>query len=167
MAAKKVAKKAAKKPAAKKNPAKKVARKPAKAPMKTAAKRVGGRAGTAGKADGSAPVRAYIESLPDWKRDVARRLDDIIAREVPDVQRAVKWSVPFYGREGMGWLASFAAFSKHVKIQFFRGADLTPPPPLGENRDARALDLRSAEEFDEAQIRDWVRQAAKLPGWTA
>ncbi len=154
MAAKKAAKRAAKKAPARKKPAK-------KAP----AKRVGGRAGTAGKAEGDAPVKAYIASLPGWQREVAERFDAIVAREVPDVRRAVKWSVPFYGREGMGWFASFGAFQKHVKIQFFNGVHLKPQPPLGENREGRALDLRSTEELDERQITDWVRQSSKLPGW--
>jgi len=30
----------------------------------------------------------------------------------------------------------------------------------------RHLDLREADALDEAQLTDWVRQAAALPGWT-
>jgi len=35
------------------------------------------------KADGDAPVRASIASMPDWKRDIGRRLDRLIVRTVP------------------------------------------------------------------------------------
>lgn len=32
------------------------------------------------KADGDAPVQAYIAAMPDWKRDMGRRLDTLIER---------------------------------------------------------------------------------------
>jgi hypothetical protein len=53
------------------------------------------------KADGDAPVRAYIAAMPGWKRNVGRRLDALIVRTVPGVRKAVKWNSPFYqaGRE--------------------------------------------------------------------
>ena len=52
------------------------------------------------KADGDAPVQAYIAAMPGWKRDVGRRLDALIVRTVPGVQKAVRWNSPFYGVEG-------------------------------------------------------------------
>ena len=44
------------------------------------------------KAYGDAPVQAYIAAMPDWKRDLGRRLDALITRAVPGVQKAVKWN---------------------------------------------------------------------------
>ena len=38
------------------------------------------------KADGDAPVRAYIEAMPGWKRGLGQRLDAIIVRIVPKVR---------------------------------------------------------------------------------
>src|SRR5260221_1717764 len=38
------------------------------------------------KADGDAPVQAYITAMPGWKRDLGRRLDALIARNVPNVR---------------------------------------------------------------------------------
>ena len=61
------------------------------------------------KADGDAPVQAYIAAMPGWKRDVGRRLDALIVRNVPNVRKAVKWNSPFYGIEGRGWFLSFHA----------------------------------------------------------
>ena len=52
------------------------------------------------KADGDAPVQAYIAAMPGWKSDVGRRLDALIVRTVPGVRKAVKWNSPFYGVEG-------------------------------------------------------------------
>ena len=51
------------------------------------------------KADGDAPVQAYIAAMPGWKSDVGRRLDALIVRTIPGVRKAVKWNSPFYGVE--------------------------------------------------------------------
>src|SRR3979411_965928 len=40
------------------------------------------------KADGDAPVQAYIAAMPGWKRDVGRWLDALIVRNVPGVRKA-------------------------------------------------------------------------------
>src|SRR5687767_22563 len=117
------------------------------------------------KADGDAPVRAYIAAMPGWKRAVGRRLDALIVRTVPGVRKAVKWNSPFYGVEGQGWFLSFHVFTNYVKVTFFRGTSLRPIPP-GESRHAevRYLDLRE-DEFDEVKLTRWIRQASALPGW--
>ena len=62
------------------------------------------------KADGDAPVQAYIAAMPGWKSDLGRRLDALIAREVPNVRKAVRWNSPFYGIEGQGWFVSYHVF---------------------------------------------------------
>ena len=41
------------------------------------------------KADGDAPVQAYIAAMPGWKRDVGRRLDALIVRTVPGVRKSL------------------------------------------------------------------------------
>lgn len=48
------------------------------------------------KADGDAPVQAYIAAMPGWKSGVGRRLDALIVRTVPGVRKAVNWNSPFY-----------------------------------------------------------------------
>jgi len=119
------------------------------------------------KGDGDAPVQAYIAAMPDWKREIGRRLDALIVRTVPDVQKAVKWNSPFYGIEGRGWFLSFHVFARYVKVGFFRGTSLRPMPPGGTDRsgETRYLDIHEADELDEAQLTKWVKQAVALPGW--
>lgn len=117
------------------------------------------------KGYGDAPVQAYIAAMPGWKRDVGRRIDEIVVRIVPGVQKAVKWNSPFYGVEGEGWFLSFHVFARYVKVTFFRGASLSPVPPgASKSPDIRYLDIRETEPFDEAQFADWVKQASQLPG---
>ena len=92
------------------------------------------------KADGDAPVQAYIAAMPGWKSDLGRRLDDLIVRTVPNVRKAVRWNSPWYGLEGQGWFVSYHVFTRYVKVTFLNGASLQPVPP-GSGKDPRlALD---------------------------
>ncbi|MGE0740950.1 MAG: DUF1801 domain-containing protein [Hyphomonadaceae bacterium] len=116
------------------------------------------------KGYGDAPVQAYIAAMPDWKRDVGRRLDAIVTRVVPRVKKAVKWNSPFYGVEEGVWFISFHVFAKYVKVTFFRGAALKPPPSgTSKYPEVRYYDVREGE-LDEKQFAAWVKQASKLPG---
>ena len=116
------------------------------------------------KADGDAPVQAYIAAMPGWKRDVGRRLDALVTRNVPRVRKAVKWNSPFYGIEGRGWFMSFHVFNSYVKVTFFKGTLLRPVPPGGKGEEARWIDIHQ-DDFDEAQMTKWIKQASNLPGW--
>src|SRR5262245_12122895 len=161
--------KAARKPAAR------AVRAKAAAPRKTA-RRSPSRAGVppallAGgnpqiaKAEGDAPVQAYIAAMPGWKRDLGRRLDALIARAVPGVRKAVKWNSPFYGVEGRGWFLDFHCFTNYVKVAFFRGTSLRPVPPgASKVKEVRYLDIHEGDRLDEAQFAAWVKQASQLPG---
>ena len=118
------------------------------------------------KADGDAPVQAYVAAMPGWKSDVGRRLDSIIVRTVPDVRKAVRWNSPFYGMDGQGWFLNFHCFAKYLKVAFFNGTSLDPLPP-GESKDenVRYLNIYEDDQFDEEQFAAWVKQASQLPGW--
>ena len=119
------------------------------------------------KADGDAPVQAYIAGMPGWKSDIGKRLDAIIVRNVPNVRKAVKWNSPFYGVEGQGWFLSFHVFTRYVKVTFFSGKSLRPVPPGGtpKSKDVRWIDIYEEDKLDEKQMATWVKQAAALPGW--
>ena len=118
------------------------------------------------KADGDAPVQAYIAAMPGWKRDVGRCIDALVVRAVPDVRKAVRWNSPFYGVAGQGWFLNVHCFTKYVRVAFFRGTSLRPLPP-GESKqeNVRYLDIREDDHLDEAQLAGWVKQASQLPGW--
>ena len=118
------------------------------------------------KADGDAPVQAYIAAMPGWKSDLGKRLDALIVRTVPGVKKAVKWNSPFYGVEGEGWFLNFHCFTRYVKVAFFRGTSLRPVPPgPSKGKDTRYVNIHEGDEFDETQMATWVQQAAALLGW--
>jgi hypothetical protein len=109
-------------------------------------------------------VRAYLSAMPGWKRAVGRRLDALITRAVPGVRKAVKWNSPFYGVDDRGWFLSYHCFTKYIKVTFFRGRSLDPPPPgRSKHPEVRYLDVHE-DELDEAQFTTWVKQASRLRG---
>jgi hypothetical protein len=117
------------------------------------------------KGYGDAPVQAYIAAMPGWKGDIGRRLDAIIARTVPNVHKAVKWNTPFYGVEEGVWFLGFHCITKYIKVAFFRGASLSPVPPVASKvKDVRYFHIHERDQIDEAQFAAWVKQASQLPG---
>ena len=117
------------------------------------------------KADGDAPVRAYIAAMPGWKSEIGGQLDTLIVRTVPDVRKAVRWNSPFYGVEGQGWFLSYHVFIRFVKVTFFQGGSLEPlPPGSGKVKESRWINIFE-NGFEEKQMAEWIRQAAALPGW--
>ena len=119
------------------------------------------------KADGNAPVQAYIAAMPGWKTSLGKRLDNMIDQNVPEVRKAVKWNSPFYGLEEQGWFLSFHVFTKYVKVTFFKGASLKPVPPGGtpKSKEARWIDIYENDPIQDDQLASWIKQAAALPGW--
>ena len=119
------------------------------------------------KADGDAPVQAFIAAMPGWKRDVGRRLDALIVRTVPGVQKAVRWNTPFYGVEGQGWFLGFHCITKYIKVAFFRGTSLRPVPPIeSKQKEVRYFHIHEDDQLDEQLVASWIKQASKLPGWS-
>ena len=118
------------------------------------------------KSDGDAAVQAWIDLLPEWQSGRARRIDAVVTRAIPDVHKAVRWHGAWYGVPGGGWFLAVASFKAHLKLVFFDGGSLTPPPPVSlAARTERALDVREPDALDESRLERWVKQAGKLPGW--
>ena len=116
------------------------------------------------KGDGDAVVQDYIAAMPGWKGDIGRRLDEIIVRIVPKVQKAVRWNTPFYGIDGQGWFLGFHCITKYIKVTFFRGTDLDPAPTeTSQVKNVRYLHIHEGA-FDPKQFATWTKQASKLPG---
>jgi hypothetical protein len=124
-----------------------------------------GKASPAKAATGDAPVLAYIASLPQPQRGIAERIDVLAAKTLPDVQRAVKWGMAYYGVDG-GWCFSSGAFVGHLKLMFIRGTSIKPEPPvtpIGMGKSTRGVELASVDDFDERQLTSWMKQAATMP----
>ncbi|MGD9791357.1 MAG: DUF1801 domain-containing protein [Phycisphaerales bacterium] len=121
------------------------------------------------KGDGAGPVRAFIDAMPGWKRDVGRRLDALVVEIVPDVKKAVRWNSPFFGVEkedgSIGWIMSLHCITRYVKVAFFDGTRLEPMPAEESKKEGiRYCHIFEDVGLDEMQMRSWIMQAARLPG---
>jgi hypothetical protein len=152
-------------------PPRKTAKKPAKKPVKKGheegrAQEVRTRRDRGEGGRGRAGLRLH-RAASGREKAIASKLDDIVAKNVPGVKRAMKWNAPFYGLEGKGWFCAVAAFANHTSVNFFRGVKLKPVPPDGGVKENRRVVYKTLADVDEAQLTSWVRQAAALPGWLA
>src|ERR1700742_3609939 len=135
---------------------------------KTPAKLLGamtGKASAAKAAEGDEPVFAYIAGLPEPQRAIAERVDALAAATLPNLQRAVKWGMAYYGVGG-GWCFSSGAFVGHVKLMFIRGTEIKPEPPvtpIGMGKTTRGVELTSLDDFNGRQLAAWMRQSAIMP----
>ena len=116
-------------------------------------------------AEGHGAIEVWLARVKPGLQPIARRLDTLITQAMPDAVCAVKWGVPFYGLAGQGWIAAINSFKAHVKLLFFKGGNLRPTLPAGKGHNA--IDFHSNEELlrDEKQVKAWLQQAKKLPGW--
>lgn len=117
------------------------------------------------KGEGDAPVQAYLDAIPGWKRERARQLDALIVATLPDVRKAVKWNSPWYGVGENSWFLAFHCVTGYIKVAFFRGTSMQPLPPVAsKQKEVRYLHVVEDQPLDEAQFIAWVRQASALPG---
>lgn len=116
-------------------------------------------------AEGHSAIEVWLGRVKTEMQPLVRRLDQLILDAMPNAVCAVKWGVPFYGLPGQGWITAINSFKAHVKLLFFKGGDLKPALPAGKGRNA--IDFRSEEDLrlGEKQVKAWLRQAKKLPGW--
>jgi hypothetical protein len=110
--------------------------------------------------------------IDDWMRrtmpdlnPIVTRLDEIIREEIPDAQYAIKWKKAYYGVEEQGWVIELVSYDVSVNVVFLGGAEFKSPPPLGEGT-GRYVKVKSLEEAESDDMRGWIKQAAKAPGWT-
>jgi hypothetical protein len=127
---------------------------------------IAGKASTAKAAVGDKPVFDYIASLPQPQRGIAEAVDVLAASTLPDLQRAVKWGMSYYG-VGDGWCFCCGAFAGHVKLMFINGAALDPVPPVtpvAMGKSTRGVELASMDDLDEVQIAAWMNDVESRPG---
>ena len=117
------------------------------------------------------PSESHAE-IDDWMRRVMPDLQPIVSAldasirgAVPDLRYAVKWKKAYYGTPDLGWLIEMVAYDVSVNVVFFGGADLDPPPPLGETERTRYVKVRTLDEAQGPEMQRWIGQAARVPGW--
>jgi hypothetical protein len=115
--------------------------------------------------DSHAAIDDWIGRVMPDLHPVVKALDELICTTVPGLHYAVKWKKAYYGKPKVGWIIELVAYDVSVNVVFHGGADLDPPPPLGTTDRSRYVKLKTLEEAQAPEMRRWIKQAAKVPGW--
>ncbi|TWG93155.1 hypothetical protein L599_001500000340 [Luteimonas sp. J16] len=113
--------------------------------------------------DSHAVVADWMAGTMPALQPIVEHVDRAIRDAIPGLQYAVKWKKAYYGLPGKGWLMEMVAYDVSVNLVFFAGAKFDPAPPLGEG--SRYVKIRSLDEARAPEVRDWIGQATKHPGW--
>jgi uncharacterized protein YdeI (YjbR/CyaY-like superfamily) len=105
-------------------------------------------------------VDAYIAQAAPFARPLLEHLRAQVHAACPDVEEAIKWSMPAFLYRGRQ-LASMAAFKQHASFGFWRGEDV-----VGEREEGAMGQfgrLRTLEDLpDDARMRELVARAMAL-----
>lgn len=117
-------------------------------------------------ADSHADIADWVSRVMPDLHPIVRWLDESIRETIPGLQDAVKWKKAYYGLPEQGWIIEMVAYHVSVNVVFFGGAEFDPPPPLGTTGRTRYVKVRTLEEAQGPEIREWIEQAGRVPGWT-
>ena len=106
-------------------------------------------------------IDAYIAKAQPFARPILEKVRERVHAVLPDVEEAVKWSMPAYTVGGKIVLIT-AAFKAHTALNFWRGQELR-----GEAANADAMGqfgkIKSIDELPpDAEIDRLIREAAAL-----
>jgi hypothetical protein len=105
-------------------------------------------------------VEAWFEEQPPELSAIARRWFEVMRRCGPDVREAVHDDQPTacVGDAALGYVDAFTA---HVNVGFFRGAELADPAGLleGTGKFMRHVKIRPGREVDEQAVKALIEAA--------
>jgi hypothetical protein len=109
-------------------------------------------------------IDKQINSYPDWRGDMLKKLRQLIHEAEPDIQEDWKWDVPVFTKNGM--VCAISAFKDHVKINFFKGAQLKDPHKLInaglDSKKNKSIDFSEKDTIDESKLKDLIKEAVGL-----
>ena len=116
-------------------------------------------------------VDAYLDSLPDWQRELCQRLRDLAHAADPDLREVVKRRVqPYFVLDGN--VCALLATKDHVNLFVYDGAIVPDPHGLvtggHENTTARTIAFWEGDPVDEPALLEFLRQIVannRAGGW--
>ena len=100
-------------------------------------------------------VDAYLDPLPDWQRDIFRRVRDLVHEADPDVEETIKRTVqPYFVLDGN--VIAFLAAKDHASIFLYDGAIVPDPEGIitggHDNQTGRQISVRHGESINEQAL---------------
>ena len=115
--------------------------------------------------DSHAEIDHWIRRVMPDLHPIVETLDATIRDTIPGLRYAVKWKKAYYGLPDLGWIIEMVAYDVSVNVVFFGGAEFDPSPPLGTTGRTRYVKVKTLDEAKGSQLRKWIGQAARVPGW--
>ena len=113
--------------------------------------------------DASDRISQEIADHPDWQGEWLRRIRALVLSVDPEIGEEWKWNTPVWSLNGI--VCAAGLFKTHVKVNFFRGAELDGVGLFNAGLDAkvtRAIDLQEGDKLDEAEFVSLVKSAVAL-----
>ena len=110
-------------------------------------------------------IEDWISRVMPGLHPIVKYLDETIRENISGLQYAIKWKKAYYGKPKLGWIIELVAYDVSVNVVFLGGADFDPPPPEGTTGQTRYIKVRTLEEAQAPEIRKWIKQAGRTPGW--
>jgi hypothetical protein len=107
----------------------------------------------------------WFGTLVPHLQPIVKALDKSIRAEVSGLQYAVKYRRAFYGLPDLGWIIELAPYDVSANVLFLGGADFQTPPSLGSGS-TRYVKVTSLDEAKEPELRAWMNEAGRTPGWS-
>ncbi len=112
-----------------------------------------------------AEIDEWIRRVMPDLQPIVDSLDGLIRETLPNPQYAIKWKKAYYGLADRGWVIEMVAYDVSVNVVFLGGADFDAPPPLGDTDRSRYVKLTTVEETQTPEMRGWIEESARVPGW--
>jgi len=116
-------------------------------------------------------VDDYLDSLPEWQRDVARRVRRLVHEADPEVEETIKRTVqPYFVLQGN--ICALLAAKDHVNVFLYDGGIVPDPEGIitagHDNQTARTVGVRQGETVNRSALLAMFRQIVadnRAGGW--
>lgn len=114
--------------------------------------------------NGSENIDKQIKDLGDWRGEMYSRLRKLINEADPELKESFKWGTAVWDSNGL--VCAVGAFKNHVKINFFKGKELSDPDKIfntvTEAKSMRSIDFFEGDEIKEAELKKLIGSAVSL-----
>lgn len=109
-------------------------------------------------------IDSLIASLTDWRGDKLRIFREMILQTCPMLEEEWKWETPVWSFNGN--VAAAGIFKDHVKLNFFKGAQLSQYADYFnaglDAKKTRAIDFFEQDKMDVSLLQDLFQAAVDL-----
>jgi hypothetical protein len=112
----------------------------------------------------SEQIDKQIKDAGGWKAEIMTQLRALIHTAAPEIVEEWKWGTGIYTHKGM--VCAVSAFKDHVKINFFKGAELEDKDKLFNNgfdaKQHRSIDFKEGDKIKDEPLKSLIQAAVTL-----